>query len=240
MLVLVAQLCLTLWDPMDCSPTGSSIHGIFQARILEWVAIPFSRGSSQLSHRTQVSCIIGRFFMVWATREASGIKSSWFSSIIFPGDDCYSLLIHLPSSILHTTETALFQICKSENLLFSFLSPSMASINLNYFSFTIDFFSLKWFIFFTYCSKVSERTSKCEQVKVTIINYNVHLDIAIWFGVYCKWSPQKINCYFSVLGLTIHMPPITGKLSACLPQGNERQILRSYFEGCKISWKKLW
>ena len=43
-----AQSCLTLCDPMDCSPPGSSIHGIFQARILEWVAIPFSRRSSHL------------------------------------------------------------------------------------------------------------------------------------------------------------------------------------------------
>ena len=41
----VAQSCLTLWDPMDCSPPGSSIHGVSQARILEWVAISFSRGS---------------------------------------------------------------------------------------------------------------------------------------------------------------------------------------------------
>ena len=44
--VLVAQLCPTLHDPMDCGPPGSSVHGILQARILEWVAIPFSRGSS--------------------------------------------------------------------------------------------------------------------------------------------------------------------------------------------------
>ena len=145
--MLVAQLCLTLWDPMDCSPTGSSGHGILQARILQGVAILFSRGSSQLRDRTQISCIAGRVFMVWATTEASGIKSSWFSSIIFPGDDCHSLLIHLPSYILHTTETALFQICKSENLLSSFLNPSMASVNLKLFSFTIDFFPLKWFIF---------------------------------------------------------------------------------------------
>ena len=45
--VLVPQLCPTLWDPMDCSPSGSSIHGILQARILEWVAMRFFRGSSQ-------------------------------------------------------------------------------------------------------------------------------------------------------------------------------------------------
>ena len=47
---------------MDYSPAGSSVHGIFQARILEWVAVPFSRGSSQSRDRTQVSCIAGRFF----------------------------------------------------------------------------------------------------------------------------------------------------------------------------------
>ena len=44
---LAAQSCLTLYDPRDCSPAGSSIHGILQARILEWAAMPFSRGSSQ-------------------------------------------------------------------------------------------------------------------------------------------------------------------------------------------------
>ena len=54
---------------MDCSPPGSSVHGILQARILEQVAIPFSRGSSRLRDGTQVSGIAGRFFIVWATRE---------------------------------------------------------------------------------------------------------------------------------------------------------------------------
>ena len=57
-----AQLCPTLCNPMDCSPTGSCIHGIFQARILEWVAIFSSRGSSQPRDQTWVSCIPGRFF----------------------------------------------------------------------------------------------------------------------------------------------------------------------------------
>ena len=60
--VLVAQSCLTLCDPMDCSPLGSSVHGILQARILEWVAISFSRGSSQPRYQTQVSHIAGRCF----------------------------------------------------------------------------------------------------------------------------------------------------------------------------------
>ena len=66
----VAQSCPTLCDPMDCSLLGFSVHGIFQARILEWVAISFSRGSSQPKDRTQVSCIAGRRFILWATREA--------------------------------------------------------------------------------------------------------------------------------------------------------------------------
>ena len=67
----VIQLCPTLWDTVDYSLPGSSIHGIFQARILEWVAISFSRGSSQPRDWTQVSHIIGRHFTVWATREVS-------------------------------------------------------------------------------------------------------------------------------------------------------------------------
>ena len=61
MCVLVAQSCLTLCDPLDCRPPGSSVYGILLARLLEWVAIPFSRGSSQPGDRTWVSCIAGRF-----------------------------------------------------------------------------------------------------------------------------------------------------------------------------------
>ena len=58
----LAQLCPTLCDPMDCSPPGSSVHGILQARILEWVALPFSRGFSQPRDQAHISCVscIGR------------------------------------------------------------------------------------------------------------------------------------------------------------------------------------
>ena len=65
----ITQSCLTLCDPMDCSPPGSSVHGILQARILKWVAISFSRGSSRPRDRTWVSCIAGWYFTIWATRE---------------------------------------------------------------------------------------------------------------------------------------------------------------------------
>ena len=70
----VAQSCPTLCDPMDCSLPGCSVHGIFQARVLEWVAISFSRRSSQPRDRTRVSHIVGRRFIVWATREVLNLK----------------------------------------------------------------------------------------------------------------------------------------------------------------------
>ena len=73
--VLVSQSCPTLCDPMDCKMPGSSVHGIHQARILEWVAIPFSRGSSPPRYQTQVSRIAGRFFTIWATRGAPAGRS---------------------------------------------------------------------------------------------------------------------------------------------------------------------
>ena len=70
---LVAQLCLTLCDPMDYSLPGFSVHGISQARILEWVAISFSRASSWPKDQTLascVSCITDGFFTHWAIGEA--------------------------------------------------------------------------------------------------------------------------------------------------------------------------
>ena len=68
--LLVTQSCPTLCNPMDCSPPGFSVHGILQARILEWLAMPSSRGSSRTREWTRVSCIAGRFFTIWATKEA--------------------------------------------------------------------------------------------------------------------------------------------------------------------------
>ena len=65
--VLVTQWYLILCDPMNCSPPGSSVHGILQARILEWVAMTFSRGSSRPRDQTWVSSIAGRFFTIWTT-----------------------------------------------------------------------------------------------------------------------------------------------------------------------------
>ena len=69
MCVKVDQLCLTLWDPMDCI-----VHGILQARLLEWVALPFCRESSQFRDWTQVSHIAGKFSTSWATKDIKPTK----------------------------------------------------------------------------------------------------------------------------------------------------------------------
>ena len=71
----VAQSCPTLCDPKDCCLPGSSVHGIFQARVLEWVAIPFSRGSSwprDWTYISYISALAGKFFTTSATWEAQG------------------------------------------------------------------------------------------------------------------------------------------------------------------------
>ena len=74
----VAQSCPTFCDPMDWSLPGSSVHRIFQAIVLEWIAISFSRGSSQPRDQTRVSHIVDRRFTIWATREAFGSSYCYF------------------------------------------------------------------------------------------------------------------------------------------------------------------
>ena len=66
---VVTQSCLILCDSIDCSPPDSSVHEILQSRTLEWVAISFSRGSFWPRNRTRLSCVAGRFFTDWTTRE---------------------------------------------------------------------------------------------------------------------------------------------------------------------------
>ena len=94
----VGQSCLTVCDPVHCSPPGSSIHGVLQARILEWVAVSFSRGSSQPRNRTHVSHIAGRRFNLWATREAHIIWVT-FGNYVFSYSVCYFCRVILISFI---------------------------------------------------------------------------------------------------------------------------------------------
>ena len=95
--VLVAQLCPTLCDPMDCGPPCSSVHGTLQEKILEWISIPFSQPRAQ----TQVSCTAGRFFTIWATGKILKHRTiprfltflQWHSSIYISTSFCYSISV---------------------------------------------------------------------------------------------------------------------------------------------------
>ena len=81
--VSVTQSCPTLSDPVDCSLPGFSVHGLLQARTLEWAAIPFSRGFSWPRAWTKVSCITGGFFTIWATREIPMIYLKYRTNQLF-------------------------------------------------------------------------------------------------------------------------------------------------------------
>ena len=80
--VLATQSGPTLCNPMDCGLSGSSVHGIVQARIHDWVAISFSRGSSPPRDRTQVFCTAGRFFTIWATGKITKLFLICYQSFI--------------------------------------------------------------------------------------------------------------------------------------------------------------
>ena len=81
-LCMCVQLCPTLCGPMNCSPPGSSVYGISQARILEWVAISSSRGSSWPRDRTHVSCIVRWILYHWATEEDFGLWESILKTLL--------------------------------------------------------------------------------------------------------------------------------------------------------------
>ena len=111
--VWVAQACLTLCDPMNCSLPGFPVHGILQARILEWTAIPFSRGSSRPRDRTLVSCIAGRFFTVWAIGKYYLFLDSSIKKV-FPQDNFKtSLWAVLLRGHIYTDKALLYRVNSS-------------------------------------------------------------------------------------------------------------------------------
>ena len=145
----VAQVC-----PNLCHPVDSTVHGILQARILEWVGIAFCRGSSQPRDRTLASHIAGRFFTTWATREDQNIKVCELSKNVNVCEvskvkiDAFHIIVFvkkenrtLANKILHTWERKQKQkttrhgnyIYRCVSLLFSCsdLSDSFATLLLN-------------------------------------------------------------------------------------------------------------
>ena len=92
-----SQSCPTLCDPMSCSLQGSSVHGIFQARVLEWVAISFSRRSSRPRDWIRVSRIVGRCSTVWATRKPFILVLKCYFKIF----SCCCFFLPPPSMLSH-------------------------------------------------------------------------------------------------------------------------------------------
>ena len=93
--VWIAQLCLTLCNSMDYSPSGPSIHGILQAGILEWIPILFSSGSSRWSSWIRVSCVANRFFTIWATLLLNRLMILIFSIYSFTSLYWHMIGIHI-------------------------------------------------------------------------------------------------------------------------------------------------
>ena len=114
--VLVSQWCPTLCNPMDCSPPGSSVHRVLQARILEWVAFPFSRGSSKPRGRTQVSCTAGRFITTSTTWEAP--YQGWSGMLVT--QSCQTLCDPIDCSLPGSSVHGIFQAIVLEWIAISF------------------------------------------------------------------------------------------------------------------------
>ena len=116
-IMLVAQSCPALCNPMDCSPKGSSVHRILQERILEWVDMPSSRGSSWPRDWTQVSSMADRLVTIWATREAHiphYLSYCWWAFELFP---VWGLLLIVPLwSYLHIFLCVHMYVCTIELL----------------------------------------------------------------------------------------------------------------------------
>ena len=140
--LFVSQSYLTLWDLMDCSLPDSSVHGILQARILEWRTTAFSRGSSRPRHQAQVSCICRHthiFFTIWAKREdqlgnnkqcyesfrwiAKGLSHTYTSTIFLQAD--------LPSRPPHNTEQSSL-CCTVVPFLLSILNTVVCTCGLKF------------------------------------------------------------------------------------------------------------
>ena len=113
---------------MDCSPPGSSVHGILLTWILEWVAIPFSNGSSWHRGQTLVSCVSGGLFTIWATREALSLTEQWNRGLVLSGVaafQCFSFqesapkqtqTVRVPGSVcLLFISTPVLSGCKSRS-----------------------------------------------------------------------------------------------------------------------------
>ena len=127
------QSCLTLRNPIDGSPPGSSVPGILQARILEWVAISFSRGSFWPRNRNLVSCIGDRFFTDWAMRQAlynSGWKKEKKESDV--AQSCPTLCNTVDCSLPRSSVHGIFQARVLEWVAISFSNGGWSPMQMGW------------------------------------------------------------------------------------------------------------
>ena len=128
---------------MDCSPPGSSVHGILQGRILEWVAIPFSKGSCWPRDWTQVPCTAGRFFTIWVTKEALYYLANSYVSI-------FQDLAQIPSNLLsllwlEPASPSLYgSLSAAQGKRLHFLRSAFLKYNLQTMKFTIFIETIQW------------------------------------------------------------------------------------------------
>ena len=163
--VLVVQLCPTLHKPMDCRPPGSSVYGILQARILEWVAIPFSRRSSWPKDETQV-CIAGSSltFLLHLLKRCS----QWHLPTANSPIDLRCRAFHMPSSCIHTDLILTSPLC----------SIASTSISVCWLLFCWVFFSFGFIKYFFLTSRVSppfQHFLNCIRTLFCHINLGLHL-----------------------------------------------------------------
>ena len=143
--VKVAQSCLTVWDPMDWGLPGSSVHGIIQARILEWVCVPFSRESPQPREWTQASLTAGKFFTSWTTRIAIKFSAHFLPVcflffVFFNG--CVVGVLCISWILTSYSDTGLDILCYSVGYLFILLIGSFDAWK---------FLDIVRFIYFSFC-----------------------------------------------------------------------------------------
>ena len=194
--VLATQSCLTLCDPIYDSPPGSSVHGILQARTLESVTMPSSRGSSQLRAWTYISCIAGVFFTFWATREAplstySPTKCSTPASVFLTNKPRH---LHLHSFLMSFLPWITF--CFLTHFAFSF---SLATHIIN---FQMSFHISLVRAYLTTIIPVNLTSFSCTQLQYFSFSHENIYD----FVLRLEWEPKKAIVKFVCLIFATHLP----------------------------------
>ena len=156
-------------DSLDCGPPGSSVHDILQARILEWVAFPFSKGSSWLRDQTQVSCTAGRVFTNWMGKCVA---------IIFSQTEQQKCSHNLETEYFHHPPNSLIFIC----------FQSLGFFNC---SFNLVFLKDKWlWVIFTVFIEIPISSLVKSTLTLTILKVRFYFILNLWeFFVYSEYMP---------------------------------------------------